>query len=228
MHQMITKIILAVLCITPVHNLWGESVKHEFLPLPYDYDALDVFVDATTMEIHYDRHHRAYFNNFMGAVKETPIEGWSFETLFSRMDEVSESIRNNAGGVFNHDLFWAVMSPDGGGEPSGSLAKAIDRDFGSLKTFKETFEQAGATRFGSGWAWLSVDENGKLFVSSTPNQDNPLMNIVSKQGTPILGLDVWEHAYYLRYQNRRGSYISAFWKVVNWPEVERRYLEALP
>jgi len=194
-----------------------------FDPLPYAYDALEPSIDAKTMEIHYDRHHRAYFNNFVKAVKDTEMEGMTLEAIFARMSEFPVSVRNNGGGHYNHTLFWNIMSPDGGGAPQGKLADAINKTFGSFDDFKKQFEQAGATRFGSGWAWLSVDAQGKLFISSTPNQDNPLMDVVEQRGTPILGLDVWEHAYYLKYQNMRGSYMSAFWDVVNWTEVGKRY-----
>ncbi len=194
-----------------------------FEPLPYAYDALEPSIDARTMEIHYDRHHRAYFNNFVKAVKDTEMDGMPLEAIFSRMSEFPVAVRNNGGGHYNHTLFWNIMSPDGGGAPQGKLADDINKTFGSFAEFKKQFEQAGATRFGSGWAWLSVNAQGKLFISSTPNQDNPLMDVVEQRGTPILGLDVWEHAYYLKYQNMRGSYMSAFWDVVNWAEVGRRY-----
>ncbi len=203
-----------------------RPVEHVLKPLPYAYDALEVFVDARTMEIHYDRHHRAYYNNLLNLVAGTEWMTWTLDELFERVGELPAALRNNAGGHYNHELFWEIMSPDGGGEPSGALAAAIAEQFGSFEAFKVEFEKAGATRFGSGWAWLGVAPDGSLFVSSTPNQDNPLMQDVEPRGIPILGLDVWEHAYYLRYQNQRGSYIGAFWSVVNWPEVERRYAQA--
>jgi len=222
MFLLLATLLLAV----PAMPAVAEPVGHVFEPLPYAYDALEVFVDAKTMEIHYDRHHRAYFNNMLNLVRDTEWASWTLEQMFERITELPVALRNNAGGHYNHELFWEVMSPDGGGEPSGALAAAIAEHFGSFEAFKTEFEQAGATRFGSGWAWLSVTPDGGLVVSSTPNQDNPLMADVSPRGVPILGLDVWEHAYYLRYQNRRGSYIEAFWSVVNWPEVERRYAEA--
>jgi len=200
-----------------------NRATYTFDPLPYPFNALEKAVDAQTMEIHWDRHHRAYFNNFTSAIKETQMDGKSLEEIFAKMSTLPVSIRNNGGGHYNHNLFWSIMSPNGGGEPQGKLADAISQTFGSFENFKKQFEQAGATRFGSGWAWLSVNAEGKLFISSTPNQDNPLMDVVEQRGTPVLGLDVWEHAYYLRYQNKRGSYMSAFWEVVNWKEVERRY-----
>jgi Fe-Mn family superoxide dismutase len=201
--------------------------KHEFSPLPYAFNALEPHIDQMTMEIHYERHHKAYFNNFTKAIQGTEMERLSLEQIFANMSNYSEGIRNNGGGHYNHVLFWSVMSPYGGGEPTRKLVNALNESFGSVEKFKARFEDAARTRFGSGWAWLNVDKDGKLFVSSTPNQDNPLMNVVELPGTPILGLDVWEHAYYLKYQNRRPDYISNFWNVVNWEEVNRRYEEAL-
>jgi len=199
----------------------------EFPPLPYAFNALEPHIDQMTMEIHYDRHHRAYFNNFTSGVKGTEMEKMTLEQIFANMSKYPVAIRNNGGGHYNHVLFWAVMSPYGGGEPTmRNLVDAINQAFGSFEKFKASFEEAARNRFGSGWAWLSVDKDGKLFVSSTPNQDNPLMDVVEKQGTPILGLDVWEHAYYLKYQNRRTDYISNFWNLVNWEEVYRRFEDA--
>lgn len=203
------------------------KAKVEFPPLPYAFNALEPHIDQMTMEIHYERHHKAYFNNFTKAVEGTEMQRLSLEQIFANMSNYSEGIRNNGGGHFNHVLFWSVMSPYGGGEPTRKLVNALNESFGSVEQFKARFEDAARTRFGSGWAWLNVDKEGKLFVSSTPNQDNPLMDIVEQRGTPILGLDVWEHAYYLKYQNRRPDYISNFWNVVNWEEVNRRYEEAL-
>lgn len=219
-----TAIAALVLMFTVSCAQQGEQrAVYTFEPLPYAYDALQPHIDAKTMEIHYDRHHRAYFNNFVNAVKDTEIDGMTLEAIFARMSDFPVSVRNNGGGHYNHTLFWSIMSPEGGGAPTGKLAQAINSTFGSFDAFKQQFERAGATRFGSGWAWLSVDAQGNLFISSTPNQDNPLMNVVEQRGTPILGLDVWEHAYYLKYQNMRGSYMSAFWNVVNWNEVAKRY-----
>lgn len=195
-----------------------------FDALPYAFNALEPVIDQLTVEIHYDRHHRAYFNNFMKAIKETKAANMPVSAIFANISSFPDAVRNNGGGFFNHVLYWENLSPDGGGEPSGTLASAISKTFGSYAEFVKQFEDAGKTRFGSGWAWLSVDpSNGELFISSTPNQDNPLMNTVERQGTPILALDVWEHAYYLNYQNKRADYISAFWKLVNWKEVENRY-----
>ncbi|MBE0536090.1 MAG: superoxide dismutase [Phycisphaerae bacterium] len=205
----------------------NQAPALKFDPLPYAYNALEPHIDAQTMEIHYSRHHRAYFNNLVKAVEGTPLAGKSLEEIMPQISKWPDAIRNNGGGHYNHDLFWKVMSPKGGGLPKGPLAKQIDAAFGSFEKFKELFKQAALTRFGSGWAWLCVADDGSLFITSTPNQDNPLMDVVEKRGTPILGLDVWEHAYYLKYQNLRGAYIDAFWNVVNWPEVAARYKKAL-
>ena len=197
----------------------------EFPALPYAYNALEPYIDAQTMEIHYDRHHRAYFNNFVAAIKGTPAESMTLEQIFAKMSTYSDAIRNNGGGYYNHMLFWNNMSANGG-QPSAALAKAIDEAFGSMDQFKELFGNAGKTRFGSGWAWLVVTPEGKLAVGSTPNQDNPLMDISPIKGTPILSLDVWEHAYYLKYQNKRPDYVAAFWSVVNWKDVSARFESA--
>jgi Fe-Mn family superoxide dismutase len=205
----------------------SAQTKVDFPPLPYAFNALEPHIDQLTMEIHYERHHRAYYNNFISGTKDTEMEKMTLEDIFASMSKYPVAIRNNGGGHYNHVLFWAVMSPYGGGEPKGKLADEIKNTFGSYEKFKEEFENAARTRFGSGWAWLSVGHYGKLFVSSTANQDNPLMDVVEKQGTPILGLDVWEHAYYLKYQNRRPDYVSNFWNVVNWEEVDRRYEKAM-
>jgi Fe-Mn family superoxide dismutase len=178
------------------------------------------------MEIHHGKHHNAYVTKLNGAVEGTDAEGKSLDELMSMISKLPAAVRNNGGGHYNHSLFWTVMGPNGGGTPSGELAGAIDSAFGSFDKFKEEFSNAAATRFGSGWAWLCVDSSGKLFVTSTPNQDNPVMDIAEQPGTPILGLDVWEHAYYLKYQNRRPDYISAFWSVVNWDEVAKRFADA--
>jgi superoxide dismutase, Fe-Mn family len=190
--------------------------------LKYDYKALEPHIDARTMEIHHTKHHAAYTNNLNAAIENTELDGKSIEEIMNNVSKYSMAIRNNGGGFYNHNLFWEVMGPNGGGEPTGELMSAIKSEFGSFDTFKDEFSKAAATRFGSGWAWLLV-KDGKLVVSSTANQDNPLMDIAEVKGKPVLGLDVWEHAYYLQYQNRRPDYISAFWNVINWEEVARRF-----
>lgn len=193
----------------------------ELPALPYAFPALEPHIDARTMEIHHGKHHQAYVTNLNNAVAGTDAEKLSIEDICRSISKYPAAVRNNGGGHYNHSLFWTVMKPGGGGEPSGMLAEAINGAFGTFDTFKQQFAAAGATRFGSGWAWLLVSD-GKLVVSSTPNQDNPLMDIAEVKGTPVLGLDVWEHAYYLNYQNRRPDYIGAWWNVVNWEEVARR------
>ena len=197
----------------------------ELPQLPYSYDALEPHIDARTMEIHHSKHHAAYTNNLNAAIEGTDLEGKSIEDILSNLDMSKAAIRNNGGGFYNHNLFWEIMSPNGGGEPTGELKSAIDSEFGSFEEFKKKFAAAGATQFGSGWAWLCID-SGKLSVCGTPNQDNPLMPGMACKGTPILGMDVWEHAYYLHYQNRRPDYIQAFFNVVNWDEVSKRYAAA--
>ncbi len=199
--------------------------------LPYAFSALEPHIDAQTMQIHHGKHHAAYVNNLNKAIEgKAGLESKSIEDLISNLAAVPENIRtavrNNGGGHYNHTLFWEIMSPQGGGKPAGELAKAIDQDFGSFDAFKEKLSTAAATRFGSGWAWLTVS-GGKLCVCSTPNQDNPVMDAAECRGTPILGVDVWEHAYYLKYQNRRPDYIAAFWNVVNWSAVAQRYAAVL-
>jgi Fe-Mn family superoxide dismutase len=194
----------------------------ELPDLPYAFDALEPHIDARTMEIHHDRHHAGYTNNLNNAIAGTDLEGKSIEEILANVAG-NAAVRNNGGGYYNHNLFWTVMSPNGGGVPQGALSDAINAAFGSLDSLKETFSKAAATRFGSGWAWLIVDGSGQLAVTSTPNQDNPLMDVAEVKGTPILGLDVWEHSYYLKYQNKRPDYIQAFWNVVNWDEVATRF-----
>ncbi len=199
--------------------------------LPYAFDALEPNIDSTTMEIHHDKHHAGYVNNLNAALNgKSDLESKSIEELLSDLSSVPEDIygavRNNGGGHYNHSLFWTVIGPNAGGEPTGELADAITNNLGGFDAFKEKFAKAAATRFGSGWAWLTVSD-GKLAVSSTPNQDNPIMGVADAKGTPILALDVWEHAYYLKYQNRRPEYISAFWNVVNWDAVAQRYKAVL-
>ena len=191
--------------------------------LKYDYNALEPYVDARTMEIHYSKHHAAYTANLNKAVEGTSLEGVSIEEIFAGMSKHPVAVRNNGGGFFNHNVFWSVMGPNAGGEPTGELLEAINSAFGSFADFKSQFNTAAATRFGSGWAWLVKQADGSLVVTSTPNQDNPLMDLAEVKGTPLLTLDVWEHAYYLNYQNRRPEYIEAFWNVVNWEEVARRF-----
>ncbi|TRW22517.1 superoxide dismutase [Flavobacterium zepuense] len=195
----------------------------ELPKLPYAYDALEPHIDAKTMEIHHTKHHNAYTTNLNAAIAGTDLEGKTIENILLNLDLNNTAVRNNGGGYYNHNLFWTILSPKGGGEPTGELEEAIDKSFGSFEEFKAKFNKAATTRFGSGWAWLCIQEDGKLEVCSTGNQDNPLMPEVGCSGTPILGLDVWEHAYYLNYQNRRPDYIEAFWSVVNWAEVARRY-----
>ncbi|MCA1744174.1 MAG: superoxide dismutase [Bacteroidales bacterium] len=195
----------------------------ELPKLDYAYNALEPNIDAATMEIHHTKHHAAYTNNLNAALEGTSDLKTSIEDLMAKVSKQSVAVRNNGGGFYNHGLFWKVIGPNGGGKPSGELLAAIEKDFGTFDNFKEAFSKAAATRFGSGWAWLVKEASGKLVVSSTPNQDNPLMDIAEVKGTPILGLDVWEHAYYLHYQNRRPEYIQAFWNVVNWEEVAARF-----
>lgn len=194
--------------------------------LPYAFNALEPHIDARTMEIHHGKHHNAYVTNLNNAVAGKPEENLSIEEICKNISSYPAAVRNNGGGHYNHSLFWTVMAPNAGGVPSGSLADAINSAFGSFDEFKTKFAAAGATRFGSGWAWLIVDGSGKLQITSTPNQDNPLMDVAEVKGTPILGCDVWEHAYYLNYQNRRPDYITAWWNVVNWSEVTKRFAAA--
>ena len=195
----------------------------ELPSLPYSYDALEPNIDARTMEIHYTKHHNGYTTKLNAAISGTDLEDKSIEVILSDIDMSNGAVRNNGGGFYNHSLFWSVMSPDGGGAPSGELADAINTAFGSFKGFKEKFSAAAGTRFGSGWAWLCVKSEGVVEICSTPNQDNPIMPGVGCGGQPILGLDVWEHAYYLNYQNRRPDYITAFFNVINWDKVSELY-----
>jgi len=195
----------------------------ELPALPYASDALEPNIDKATMEIHHGKHHQAYVDNLNKAIAGTEAEGKTIEEILANISSYAPAVRNNGGGHYNHSLFWTVLGPNGGGEPTGELAEAINETFGSFEDFKKKFAEAGATRFGSGWAWLSISSEGKLQVSSTPNQDNPLMDVAEVKGTPILGLDVWEHAYYLKYQNKRPDYIAAFWNAVNWSAVAERF-----
>jgi len=198
----------------------------EFPALPYAYDALEPYIDARTMEIHYDRHHRTYFNNLVNALKGTPVENTPVAEIFATISKQSDAIRNNGGGYYNHNFFWNSLAPKSAG-PSAGLTEALTKSFGSVDKFKEAFTNAAKTRFGSGWAWLYVNSEKALAVGSTPNQDNPLMDVSTVKGTPLLTLDVWEHAYYLKYQNKRVDYIDAFWNIVNWDEVNKRFAAAL-
>ncbi|AUC78898.1 superoxide dismutase [Nonlabens sp. MB-3u-79] len=197
----------------------------ELPQLNYAKDALEPHIDAKTMEIHHGKHHQGYTTKLNDAVKGTSLEGKTIDNILLNLDMNNTAVRNNGGGFYNHSLFWEVMSPNGGGQPTGELADAITTSFGSFDAFKDTFSNAAKGQFGSGWAWLCVHEGGKLDVCGTPNQDNPLMPEVGCGGTPVLGLDVWEHAYYLNYQNRRPDYVEAFFNVINWEEVSKRYAE---
>ncbi len=194
--------------------------------LPYASDALEPHIDKMTMEIHHGKHHQAYVDNLNKALAGTDGANASIEDIIKNISKYPMAVRNNGGGHYNHTLYWSIMSPNGGGAPTGELAKAIDAAFGSFDEFKKKFAEAGTTRFGSGWAWLCLKADGSLCVCSTPNQDNPLMDIAECPGTPILGMDVWEHAYYLKYQNKRPDYIGAFWNVINWPAVADRFAKA--
>jgi len=198
-------------------------MNYTFPELPYAFNALEPHIDAMTMEIHYTKHHKTYFDKFVAAIKETELNGSSLDEIFTQVSKLPMPVRNHGGGLYNHTLFWESMSPNGGGVPTGKLADAITAQYGSFEDFKTKFNDAAANRFGSGWAWLSVKADKSLCVCSSANQDNPLMDISDCKATPILGLDVWEHAYYLKFQNRRPEYITAFWNVVNWAVVQARY-----
>lgn len=215
-------------------KLFGTEANQNFAdgdafvqpPLGYAYNALEPHIDATTMEIHYSKHHAAYTKNLNALVKEQNIGEKDIVKLFKTISKLPVGVRNNGGGFYNHNLYWSVMAPNAGGEPSGELAAAINRDLGSFAKFREDFSKAAVNRFGSGWAWLTVKDK-KLLITSTPNQDNPWMDVAEVQGIPVFGIDVWEHAYYLKYQNRRADYIGAFWNVVNWKQVNENYQKAL-
>jgi superoxide dismutase, Fe-Mn family len=191
--------------------------------LPYAFNALEPHIDARTMEIHHGKHHNAYVTNLNAAIAGKPEESLSIEEICANISKYPAAVRNNGGGHYNHSLFWTIMAPNAGGSPTGALVDAINAAFGNFDEFKTKFNAAGTTRFGSGWAWLIKDASGKLQITSTPNQDNPLMDVAEVKGTPILGCDVWEHAYYLHYQNRRPDYLAAWWSVVNWEEVAKRF-----
>jgi Fe-Mn family superoxide dismutase len=203
----------------------NTMAKFELPQLPYTYDALEPYIDKMTMEIHHSKHHNAYVTNLNKALEGTEQKGKSMEEMFAMMSKLPAAVRNNGGGHWNHSLFWTLMKQNGGGKPTGKIADAINSAFGSFDEFKTKFSTAAATRFGSGWAWLLV-QDGKLVVSSTPNQDNPLMDLAEVKGTPVLGLDVWEHAYYLKYQNKRPDYIENWWNVVNWDKVNELFSKA--
>lgn len=223
--KLITSLSTAALLLASLSALAAPFTQ---APLPYAADALEPVIDAKTMDIHYGRHHLAYINNLNAQTETTPeLAKLSLEQMMQQMSKFNAAVRNNGGGHYNHQLFWELMAPVGkGGEPSATLKAAIERDFGSLDAMKTAFNQAAATRFGSGWAWLIVNKDGKLQVTSTANQDNPLMDVVEEQGQPILALDVWEHAYYLNYQNRRGDYSQAWWQLVNWQKVNELFTAA--
>lgn len=203
----------------------NTMAKFELPALPYAYDALEPYIDKMTMEIHHTKHHNAYVTNLNKAIEGTENEGKTLEQMFASISKLPVAVRNNGGGHYNHSMFWTLMKQNGGGKPSGKIADAINSAFGSFDEFKTKFSTAAATRFGSGWAWLVV-QDGKLVVSSTPNQDNPLMDVAEVKGTPVLGLDVWEHAYYLKYQNKRPDYIENWWNVVNWDKVNELFSKA--
>jgi Fe-Mn family superoxide dismutase len=213
-------------------KLYGRDMNAEILQapefpaLPYAYDALEPYIDARTMELHYDKHFRGYYTNFLNAAKATKMENMDLTSIFASVSKQTDTIRNNGGGFYNHSLFWTNLGRGSAG-PSSSLSAAIIKNFGSFDEFRLAFGTAAKTRFGSGWAWLYLTSDNKLAIGSTPNQDNPLMDISPVKGTPLLTLDVWEHAYYLKYQNRRADYVDAFWNVVNWAEVDKRYQQAL-
>ena len=212
---------------TKNQNNMSIANKFEFKPLPFEYGALEPFIDKLTVEIHYSKHHKAYYDNFMNAIKGTEMETMEITDIFNNISKYPTAVRNNGGGYYNHTFYWEGMKAKGGILPAGKLSEAIIKTFGSLDEFKKQFSEAGKTRFGSGWVWFCVDDNGKLFICSTPNQDNPLMDIAEKRGVLLLTMDVWEHAYYIKYQNKRPDYIEAFWNLVNWEEVTKRYENAL-
>ena len=201
-------------------------MSHTFPELPYTYDSLEPYIDAKTMEVHYSKHHRTYYDKFIAAIKDSELESTNLSDIFAQISQHSPAVRNNGGGYYNHILYWNCMTPNGGGTPSGALAQAINDTFGSFTEFQDQFAQAAINTFGSGFAWLVV-KDGQLHISSTTNQDNPLMDVAEVQGEPILALDVWEHAYYISYQNRRPDYIDAWWNVVNWDAVSEFYAVAL-
>ena len=204
-------------------KFYSERMVFELPKLPFPYDALDPFIDKTTMEIHHSKHHQSYVNKLNTALEGTATKVTSLNDLLKNITNYTTDLRNNAGGHYNHSLFWSILAPNKSSKPSEKLLAQINNQFGTLENLKNSISKTASSHFGSGWVWLSVDDDGKLFVSSTPNQDNPLMNIVEQQGRPILGIDVWEHAYYLKYFNERGNYISAIWNIIDWVEVSNIY-----
>lgn len=208
-------------------NSMNTTIKFEFKALPFEYNALEPFIDKQTVEIHYSKHHKTYYENFLNAIKGTELESMEITDIFKNISKYPAAVRNNAGGYYNHTFYWEGLKAKGGVMPAGKLSDVIIKTFGSIDEFKKQFSEAGKTRFGSGWAWLCMDDQGKLFICSTPNQDNPLMDIAEKRGILLLTMDVWEHAYYIKYQNKRPDYIDAFWNLVNWSEVEKRYENGL-
>jgi superoxide dismutase, Fe-Mn family len=214
---------------TPMGNpadVKADSGAFPMIALPYAYNALEPYIDARTMEIHFSKHHLAYTNNFNKAIAGTPMEKLTIEEIMKKLDPENKAVRNNGGGYFNHNLFWEIMGPGKGGEPTGELSEAINKDFGSFADFKTKFNDAAMKQFGSGWAWLVVDKSGKLSIVSTANQDNPLMAKLGYSGVPLMGVDVWEHAYYLKYQNKRKDYLDSFFNVINWEKVAEKFLAA--
>jgi superoxide dismutase, Fe-Mn family len=209
------------------YDAGGNRTGFAFPALPYAYNALQPAIDSLTVSIHYDKHHRAYFTKFVATAKENKLEGKTLEEIFASVSKYPESVRDFGGGLYNHTLYWENMAPPKGSSPSGALAAAIDKKFGSFEKFKDIYSKAANGKFGSGWTWLILDKNKELQVTTTSNQDNPLMDIADQKGIPLLALDVWEHAYYLKYQNKRGDYVNAFWSIVNWDEVGRRYAAGL-
>jgi Fe-Mn family superoxide dismutase len=204
-----------------------SSGKFEFKPLPFAFDALEPYIDKQTVELHYTKHHKMAYDNFMAAIKGTELENMDLKDIFKNVSKYSMAVRNNGGSYYDHTMYWENLMPKGGMLPTGKLLEAINKYFKSLDEFKKQFSDAAKARYGSGWVWLCLDDKGSMFVCSTPNSDNPLMDVAEKKGTPLLTLDVWEHAYYLKYQNRRADYIDAFWNIVNWDEVAKRYDAAL-
>lgn len=201
--------------------------KYHFKALPYNFDAFEPVIDTKTMKLHYDKHHKGYYKKFINAIKQTDDYGKDIVEILSQISNYSSAVRNNAGGYYNHWLFWHSLSPEIGQNPSDNLKNALEESFGSWDAFQESFNTAATSQFGSGWAWLIVDRDGKLGVINTPNQDNPLMDVVKRKGIPILALDVWEHAYYIRYQNKRTTYIKNYWKIIDWSKVDKRYHDAI-